>query len=89
MPMFKIRRVVGEMTNDDMNAAALRSIWCLSDYPGLRWVNSLWDKDAGEVTCLYESRSAEEIRSHSEAARLPCDEVKEITVIDPDEYIHG
>jgi hypothetical protein len=89
MAMFKVRRVVGDATDDDMNAAALRSIWCLSDYPGVHWVNSLWDRDAGELICLYEAHSADEIRSHAVAARLPCDDVREITVIDPDEYIHG
>jgi hypothetical protein len=29
------------------------------------------------------------IRRHAEAARLPCDSVKEIEFIDPQEYLHG
>lgn len=89
MALFQIRRKVGEISEDDLNAAALRSIWCLSDYPGVRWLNSLWDKDAGELHCLYEAHNADQIRSHAEAARIPCDDIKEVSFIDPGEYLHG
>jgi hypothetical protein len=89
MTMYKIRRVVGEMEAEEVDAAALRSIWCLSDYPDLKWHHSMWDREAGEIVCLYESPSEESIRQHAAAARLPCDEVREVTLIDPEEYLHG
>ncbi|MCA9844823.1 MAG: DUF4242 domain-containing protein [Dehalococcoidia bacterium] len=89
MGLYKVRRVVGELAQDEVDAAALRSTWCLSDYPNVTWHHSMWDKEAGEIICLYEAPNEEIIREHAEAARLPCDEVREVSFIDPQEYLHG
>lgn len=89
MPTYKIRRVVGDITRDEVDAASLRSLWCLSDYPDVKWLHSMWDSERGEITCLYEANNPDQIREHAEASRIPCDEVREVTIIDPDEYLHG
>lgn len=89
MPLFKIRRLVGQASDEDIDAAALRSLWCLTDFPNMKWRHSLWDRDAGELVCLYEAPSVEEIRQHAAASRIPCDEISEVALIDPNEYLHG
>ena len=87
MHTYSIRRVVGSITRDDVDAAAIRSLWCLANYPGLRWIRSTWDEERGEINCLYEAPNVEVIREHAVSANLPCDEVRVVDVIDPDDYV--
>jgi hypothetical protein len=41
------------------------------------------------VTCLYRAPDPDQIRAHAEAARIPCNEIREVELIDPNEYMHG
>jgi hypothetical protein len=87
MPTFSIRRVVGDITRDEVDAAAIRSLWCLANFPEVHWIRSTWDAERGEINCLYEAPNVELIREHAVSAQLPCDEVREVDVIDPGDYV--
>jgi hypothetical protein len=89
MPIYSIRRVVGPMTRDEVDAAAMRSLWCLANYPGVTWMRSAWDAERGEINCLYEAPNADAIREHAESAQIPCDEIREVSLIDPATYLEG
>ena len=89
MPLYTIVRNVGEMSREELDAAAMRSLWCISGYPGMEWLHSTWDKDRGTVTCIYQAPDPDQIRAHAEASRIPCDEIREVELIDPMEYTHG
>lgn len=89
MPTYRILRKVGKMTRDEVDAAALRTIWCLSDYPALKWITSYWDRRAGEIVCLYEAPAEQLLRDHSESSRIPCDDVQEVDAFGPETYLHA
>lgn len=89
MATYSIRRVVGSLTRDEVDAAAMRSLWCLANYPGVKWIRSAWDAERGEINCLYEAPNADAIREHAESAQIPCDEIREVSLIDPADYLEG
>lgn len=87
MPLFSVRRVVGDATKDDVDASAFRAIVCSYEYPGMKWHQSYWDVDRKELHCIYEANSAEEIFAHAERSKIPCDEVRLVTLIQPETYV--
>jgi hypothetical protein len=89
MPRFTIRRVVPDATREDVDAAAFRAIACATEYDGLKWIRSYWDETGHELLCLYEAANADQIREHSRRARIPCDEVREVVEVGPEEYLHA
>jgi Nickel responsive protein SCO4226-like len=86
MALYAIRRDVGPMTSDDVDAAGFRATTCAAEYDGLRWVRSYWDRERGQLLCYYEARNADQIRDHSRKAAIPCDDVFEVTEVLPDVY---
>jgi hypothetical protein len=86
MPLYMITRQVPGATQEDMDAAAWRAITCAFYFDRLKWHQSYWDKQAGVIRCIYEAPSAEEIIAHAERARIPCDQVQEVSIIAPEFY---
>ena len=89
MPLFKVRRDVGEMTQEDMDAAGFRAIVCAPQFPGLKWHRSYWDKAQGRLDCIYEAETQGQLEEHARVSRIPCDEIREVAEVLPDPYIHG
>jgi hypothetical protein len=89
MPLYAIRRELGTISRDELDASASRAIMCAYDFENMTWVRSFWDPEAGNITCLYEAASAEDIREHARRARIPCDDVREVTEVTPELYVHG
>jgi len=89
MPLYAIRREVGQLTPDEVDAAALRAVICALEYDGLRWVRSFWDREHGLLNCLYEAQDAAQIREHSMRSNIPCDAVAEVQEILPETYLNG
>ncbi len=86
MPLFAIRRSVGLMSSEEMDAAVYRAIFCAVEYPDLRWIRSFWDTATGEVCCYYEALGPEQIREHSRRSAIPCDSIAEVTELVPEGY---
>jgi hypothetical protein len=87
MPLFLIRRDVPEAQREDIDAAAFRAMNCALEFDGLRWVRSHWDRAAGTIICLYEAADREAVIEHARRARIPCDDVSEVEIVAPEEYI--
>jgi Nickel responsive protein SCO4226-like len=88
MPKFTIRRDLPAATDIEIDAAALRAIACVAEMKGrVKWIRSYWDRDAEHVLCVYEAANEAEIREHARIARIPCDEVREVSEFGPDEYV--
>lgn len=86
MALFLIRRNVPGATQEDMDAAAFRAITCAFHFTDMRWHHSFWDKEAGILHCLYEAATVGDVYTHAERARIPCDEVYEVSRLGPDIY---
>lgn len=89
MPLYRIRRDIGEISQQDLDAASFRAIVCAPQFPGLKWVRSYWDHAGGRLDCIYEAVNAEQLQEHARVSRIPCDEVHEVTEMLPDTYLHG
>lgn len=86
MPLYAIRRNVGFMNADEVDAAAFRASVCAYEFPGLSWVRSFWDSSGGEIMCYYEAVDETQVREHSRKANIPCDAVYPVTELLPDGY---
>jgi hypothetical protein len=86
MALFIIKRVIGESSQTDVDAAIFRARACAYDFPGLRWVHSYWHREAGITYCIYEAESKEQIVAHSQRASLICDEVWPVSLLAPEQY---
>lgn len=87
MPLFSIRRPFPGAQPTDVDAAGFRALACTPFYPGMRWVRTFWDAEREETLCIYEARSVDDIRRHSEQAGLPCEEVREVAEKLPEELV--
>jgi uncharacterized membrane protein len=89
MPLYQIRRNVPGAGREDVDAAAFRALVCAIEFPGLEWVESYWDSGRGVITCIYEAESREQVEAHARRSRIACDEVREVEVIRPDDYVES
>jgi len=89
MPLYKVTRNVGDLSRDELDAAAFRAIVCAPQFSGLRWIRSYWDRQNGLLDCYYEAQSIEQLEAHARTARIPCDDVRLVDEVLPDPYIHA
>jgi hypothetical protein len=87
MPRFLIQRRLGDVSDEQLEAAALQAEKVRRE----RFADVDWDHthvvrtDGGVVTfCVYEGPSVERIREHAGAAGIPADSVWEVVAdLDP------
>ena len=89
MPLYRIRRDVGIISREDMDAAAFRAIVCVPQFPGLKWHRSYWDEGRGVIDCFYEAVNPLQLQEHARVARIPCDEVVQVSELLPEVYVNG
>lgn len=77
------------MSKNDMDAAAFRAIVCAPQFPGLRWHRSFWDQERGVLDCYYEATGPGQVEEHARVARIPCDQVYEVSELVPETYVNG
>jgi hypothetical protein len=80
MPKFVIEREIegaGQMTSDQAQAAARRSLEVLRDLgPQIQWLHSYVTDN--KVYCIYWAPDAEIIREHAERAGLPASRISAV-----------
>ena len=86
MPLFLIRREQRGTSQEELEAGAFRAASCTSNFEGMRWITSYFDVEGDAVFCIYEARSAEDIANHALGARIPCDEIRPVIQLHPEEY---
>ncbi len=90
MALYCIHRQVGKsLTQDDLDAAAVRAIMCAPQFPGLKWHRSYWDREQGRLECYYEANTVRDIQEHARVARIPCDDIRLVDEVNPETYLHG
>lgn len=87
MPRYSIVRNVPGATQEDIDASSMRAIWCLAEYPKVKWIRSYWDPEAEQIRCIYDAPNEQMIRDHSANARIPCDDVREVAEFGPETYL--
>ena len=81
MPRYLIRRVLGDVSDAELEAAADVSRRVRADqFPDIEWEHShvVRTPEGLASYCVYAAPTAERLRDHAAAAGLPADEVHEI-----------
>jgi len=81
MPRYLIHRALGDVTDDQLEAAAEMSTRVREErFPAIEWEHShvVRTRDGLTSYCVYTAPSAHDVRDHAAAAGLPADEVLEI-----------
>ena len=83
MPRYLLFRAVKERSEEDVEAAALRSIEAMNQMPEVRWIRSYWSVEEGGFYCEYEAPSAELLFEHARRARLTLERVELVRDLEP------
>ena len=81
MPRYLIRRALGDVTEQQVEAAAERSTRVREErFPEMTWEHSHIVRGADGVTayCVYAAPHPQVLRDHAAASGLPADELHEI-----------
>jgi Nickel responsive protein SCO4226-like len=81
MPRYLISRILGDVTDAELDAAADVSRRVRTDqFPDIEWEHSHVVRTSGGLTsyCVCAAPSAQRVRDHAAAAGLPADDVHEI-----------
>jgi hypothetical protein len=83
MPRYLIRRVLGDVTDAELEAAADVSRQVREEhFPDIEWEHShvVRTPDGLVSYCVYAAPDAQRVRDHAAGAGLPADELHEIAV---------
>ena len=78
MPKYIVFRTVGKLSEEEIEAAGLRSVEALVQMPEVRWIRSYYSAAEGKIYCEYEAPSAELIFEHARRAGIPIDFAAEV-----------
>lgn len=83
MPKYIIARTVGQISEEELEAASMRSIEALDQMSGVRWIRSYYSAEEGKIYCEYEAPSVELIYEHARMAGLPVDRCSVVQELEP------
>ena len=83
MPKYIMVRTVGEISDAEIEAAAIRSIEVLEEMPNVRWIRSYYSAEEGKLYCEYEAPSVELLFEHAQRADLPLDHAQVVQELEP------
>ncbi len=83
MPKYLLVRTVGEVSDEEMEAGALKSLEAVDQLPGVRWIRSYYSAEEGKLYCEYEAPSVELVYEHARLADLPVDKCAVVRELEP------
>ena len=83
MPKYIVFRTVGKLSEEEIEAAASRSIEAVDLMPEVRWIRSYYSAAEGKIYCEYEAHNAELIFEHARRAGLPCNHAEVVRELEP------
>jgi hypothetical protein len=83
MPKYIVFRTVGTLTEEEIEAAGVRSVEALDLIPEVRWIRSYYSAEEGKIYCEYEAPSAELILEHAQRAGIPFDHAEVVRELEP------
>ena len=66
-------RTVGQVSEEEIEAATLRSIEALEHMLDVRWIRSYYSAEEGKIYCEYEAPRVEAIVEHARRVGIPFD----------------
>ena len=83
MTKYLIVRTVGELSEEGIEAGALKSIEAIEQLAGVRWIRSYYSAEEGKLYCEYEAPSVELLFEHAEMSGLPLDRYTVVRDLEP------
>jgi Protein of unknown function (DUF4242) len=83
MPKYIVFRTVGKLSEEEIEAAGLRSVEALDLMPEVRWIRSYYSAAEGKIYCEYEAPNAELILEHAQRAGIPFDRAEVVRELEP------
>jgi hypothetical protein len=83
MPKYILFRTVGELSEEDIEAASLSSLEVLDQMPEVRWIRSYYSVEEGKIYCEYEAPSVESLFEHARRAGIPPDSAEVVRELEP------
>lgn len=83
MPKYIVFRTVGKLSEEEIEAASLRSIETLDRMPQVRWIRSYYSAAEGKIYCEYEAPDADVIFEHAQRAGIPFDHAEVVRELEP------
>jgi hypothetical protein len=83
MPKYIVFRTIGDISEEEIESASLRSIETLKGTPGVRWIRSYYSAGEGKIYCEYEAPSVEAIIEHARMAGIPFDHAEVVRELEP------
>lgn len=83
MPKYIVFRTVGKISEEEIEAASLRSIETLDQMPEVRWIRSYYSAEEGKIYCEYEAPSVELVLEHARRAGIPFDRAEVVRELEP------
>ena len=84
MPRYIIERNVGEVSQEELEAAGKKSVEVLGGMPELTWVRSFVSVAEGKIYCEYEAPNPDILREHARRVGIPCDKISLVAMeVDP------
>lgn len=83
MPKYILVRTVGQISEEEIEAAALRSLEALDEMTDVRWIRSYYSAEEGKLYCEYEAPTADLVFEHAQMANLPLDRCSVVRELEP------
>lgn len=83
MPKYIVFRTVGEISEEEIEAASLRSIEALNQMSSVRWIRSYYSAEEGKIYCEYEAPRVELVFEHARRAGIPIDSAEVVRELEP------
>lgn len=80
MPRYLIERDVGQITQEELDAAGRKSNEVLDEMEGVVWIRSYVSDAEGKIYCEYDAPSPEAIMEHARRAGIPANHISEISM---------
>ena len=84
MTLYIIERDFTEYSQDEFEAAALRSKMCVLWVDGLEWIRSYHDAAGKRTLCIYRADNEEDVRTHAHISGIPCGNILPVEELTPD-----
>ena len=80
MPRYIIEREVGEVSQEELEAAGRKSNEVIAGMEGVVWIRSYISSAEGKIYCEYDAPNAEACLTHAKLTGLPADKISEISI---------
>lgn len=75
MPRYIIERTLPQMSQEEMQQLARRSIQVADDIPGVVWIKSYISESEGKTYCEYEAPNPESLLEHARLLNISADKI--------------